>query len=66
MSSRNLNCAADLKIAIAHIEAGTGKLGLALLSKYERCAITNKDCSYNGDSCVIPELLEGYTQTESD
>jgi hypothetical protein len=55
-----LDCAGDLRIAIAHIEAGTGKFGLTLLSKYANCHITHETCPCRGEDCAIPELLEGF------
>ncbi len=66
MKPEPLNCEADLHTAIAHIEAGTPKFGLVLLSKYQNCPHTNDECRYNGDECAIPELLEGFFGRRSD
>lgn len=55
-----LDCAADLRRAVAHIEAGTGTMGLTLLSKYRDCHANHPSCAYRGDDCAIPELLSGF------
>lgn len=60
-----LACAADLKTAIAHIEAGTPKFGIALLSKYRNCKQTNQSCRYSGGDCAIPEIIEGFYRESS-
>jgi len=64
MASNDLDCADDLKNAIAHIEAGTGKMGMTLLTKYQDCHETHKSCPFKGDACVLPELLEGFFQNQ--
>ncbi len=64
MSSKKLDCADDLNSAIAHIEAGTGKMGMTLLTKYRDCHKTHATCPFKGDACALPELLEGFFQNQ--
>lgn len=59
-SPQDLDCASDLHAAIQHIETGTGKLAITLLSKYSTCHETHPTCPYRGQNCAIPDLLEGF------
>ena len=55
-----VKCDDDVQLALEHIRNNDTEAGIAILKKYKGCNLTNLTCSYNGDNCVMQDLIDGF------
>lgn len=58
-TTEDLDCAAVLNKALAHIGNKNERLTLPLLMEYKGCHKTHPTCPYKGDDCAVQDVLKG-------
>lgn len=55
-----IKCDGDVQLALEHIHNHEMEVGISILKKYKGCNLTSTACPYNGDNCVMQELIDGF------
>ena len=55
-----IKCDDDVQLALEYIRNNDLAEGISILKKYKGCNLTNLTCSYNGDDCVMQNLIDGF------